>query len=134
MTVLYKNGPHDTVVDPKSLTEQEHLESTDINKMVRAAARGLQVRGGGQGVYGYDDTTMDGVKFRIEKERLETELGIIAKEHEFTEEELKAIPEELQKKFQFKKKAKTNDDKTTKETPKEQETETLSNTQEPVKN
>lgn len=112
--VEYKQTPYDTIIEGDSLTEQEHTDSCDANKMLLNAARGMSVRGGAQPQYGYDDTTMDGVQFRIQKEALERELANGPKE--FSEEELELIPKPIQEKFGYKVKAKTpkNDDKTTK--------------------
>lgn len=104
-----------------SLTEQEHKDSCDINKMISAIHRGGTVRGSSSRLqYGYDDVNMDAVQFRIKKERLERELAETSKTQEFSEEELKHVPPSVQKKFGFKKKAPKrdepakNDDKTTK--------------------
>lgn len=118
MAILYKQTPFDTIIEGESLTEQEHIDSCDINKMIKNAARGMQIRGGNNPVYGYDDTTMDGLQFRIEKERLENELTRIAEEEELLPEALESLPQKVKEKFKFKvKKAKnaTNDDKTTNE-------------------
>ena len=94
------------------MTEQEHIDSCDINKMVKAAARGQQVRGSKNPLqYGYDDTTMDGVSLRIEKERLEKELA-----DGVSEETHKILPDHLKKRIKIKK-AQKNDDQTTKNEP-----------------
>lgn len=83
--------------------EQEHKDSCDINKMLRNAARGIQVRGNSaEPVYGYDDTTLDGVTHRINKQNLERELKKTAETAELSEEELKLIPESIKKQFGFK--------------------------------
>lgn len=132
MPLKFKPGPYDTVVDPESLTEQEHVDSCDINKMLRSAINGHDIRMRNPGSYGYDDTTMDAVQFRVEKQRLEEELGKTASEHEFEEHELAHIPDQVQKKFGFKKKAKKqtakndkpNDDKKPSETSPPQEAKT----------
>lgn len=110
--------PCDTAIYTKgeSLTEQEHKDSCDINKMVRNAARGLPVRGSGEPRYGYDDTTMDGVSMRIEKERLERELKALANENELSEKELAMVPASVRKKIQF---------KTKKEKPEQQKNDEL---------
>lgn len=125
--VRYKPTPYDTKVEGPSLTETEHQDSCDINKMLHNASRGLQVRGNSHPqTYGYDDTTMDGVQFRIQKENLEQNLANGQKE--FEQNELDLIPTQVQKKFGFKvrkKQTPTNDDKTTKKgdpTPDPQET------------
>lgn len=112
---------HATPVDSVSMTEPEHLESCDINKMVRDAARGIQVRGSSRDpVFGHDDTTMDGVQFRILKEETERNLSDLARQNEFSPDELKHMPAHVQKKFGFKTKkapkpdpALNDDDKTT---------------------
>lgn len=96
--------------------EQEHKDSCDVTKMLRDIDRGILVRGNpAPPVYGYDDTTMDSVTHRIQKEKLERELFKSAKSVELTEEEMKLIPKNIQKKFGFKIKKskiveKTNDD------------------------
>lgn len=112
--------PHATEVTQESITEQEHKDSCDINKMLKSAQRGLQVRGGPPPVFGPDDTTMTGLQFRQEKARLEHELAESAKAQEYLEGELNHIPPDIRKKFGFKQKkdqpqtAQTNDDLTTK--------------------
>lgn len=117
MAVLYKTTKHDVVNDEPSLTEIEHADSCDINKMMKHASRGQEIRGNSsRQTYGYDDTTMDGVQFRIQKEQLENQLA--SGQQEFTEEELAFIPPKVQEKFKFKvrkKQTPTNDDKTTKQ-------------------
>ena len=115
MAIKYDPTPWDFHTEGPSLTEQEHADSCDINKMVKNAMRGMDVRGSIPGNYGYDDTTMDGLTFRMEKQRLEQELASGPKE--FEEEEFKLIPKSIAEKFGFTKKAtkqaNTNDDKTT---------------------
>lgn len=97
--------PSDIVPQGDSLTEQEHKDSCDVNKMILNAMRGLEIRGSSnQNQYGYDDTTMDAVQFRIQKEQLETELSATAQANEFSEDELKHIPKDVQTKFKFRKK------------------------------
>lgn len=99
--IMYEPTKHAFFCTGESLTEPEHMESCDINTMVRNAARGLQVRGGPQPVFGYDDTTMDGVQFRIQKEALEKELQASAK-NEIEPQFADFIPESVKKKFGFK--------------------------------
>lgn len=119
MPLQYKIPPFATKISGESDTEQEHLDSCDINKMIKNAHRGLQVRGSSnEPIYGYDDTTMTKLQLLQEKQRLESELTQIAEEHEFMSNELTYIPPEVRKKFKFKeKKAEKaqNDDKTTKQ-------------------
>lgn len=92
-------------LDP-SLTEQEWKDMCDINLMLKSAARGAMVMGSSQPlVYGEDDMTMDAVAFRIKKAKLEQEMAKIAKETEFTEEEIEKIPPKVREKFSFRKKA-----------------------------
>lgn len=109
--------------DP-SLTETEHADSCDINKMIKKVLKGQQVRGGAPAIYGHDDLTMDGLSHRIMKAQTEEELQSIAQTHEFTQQELDLIPKSLQEKFKFKvrkpeapKPAPKNDDQTTKNEP-----------------
>lgn len=121
MPIQYKPTKHAFVTKGAPLTEQEHKDSCDINKMLKASSRGLQVRGSkNEPRYGFDDTTLDGVQFRIKKQELEAELSEISAKHEFSPEELEHIPPDVKKKFKFKtKKAdqktppKNDDDKTT---------------------
>lgn len=107
--ILSKPTKHAFYTEGDSLTETEHKDSCDINKMIADAHRGRQVRGGPQPQYGYDDTTLGPVEFRIKKEQLENELSETAKTHEFSPEELKHIHPDVQKKFKFKVKAKRDE-------------------------
>lgn len=117
MALNYQPSKHAFITDEEDLTEQEHLDSCDINKMVKNAMRGMQVRGGNNPIYGYDDTTIDGLQHRILKQQLEQELGDLS-EGEFDQETLDQIGPEIVKKFGFKlkqvKDLPKNDDKTTK--------------------
>lgn len=118
MPILYKTTKYDLVCSDDHLTEQEHIPACDINKMLKAAARGQLVLGArGEPVYGYDDTNMDKLTLLIEKARLEQELGELSSQTEFTEDELKLISPELVKQFGFKVKKVSetpkNDDQTT---------------------
>lgn len=99
MAVLAKPGKYATQIIGESLTEQEHLDSCDINKMLKAASRGQHVRGGKTPKFGFDDTTMDGLQHRIQKQRLENELQQTFSNHEFTEEQINAIPDSVKEKF-----------------------------------
>lgn len=112
MAILTKPSKHAFYTEGETLTEQEHSDSCDINKMILSARRGQQIRGGSPPQYGYDDMTMDGVQHRIKKAQIERELSSISSENEFDEKILDKIPESVKQKFKFKKKAK-NDDKTT---------------------
>jgi len=110
--------------DSECWTEQEHKDSCDINLMLKAQERGMMIRGSNrEPQYGVDDTTMDGLSFRIQKANLEEVL--LNGQKEFTEEELKLFPKDIIEKFGYKLKKEaaqpkaTNDDKTTKK-PKEQ--------------
>ena len=75
MALNYQPSKNAFFTNEEELTEQEHLDSCDINKMVKNAMRGMQVRGGRNPVYGYDDMTMGGLKHRILKQQLELELS-----------------------------------------------------------
>lgn len=114
MANLNKNDrrPGDPILDPKSMTEQEHKDSCDINKMIGDLALGKPVRSSDKVLYGHDDLTISSTEFHIQKKAIENELVDIAENHEFTEEELKHIPPQVQKRFKLKTKPKTNDDKT----------------------
>lgn len=108
MAIKYSQGKPSkfaTVNDEDSLTEQEHKESCDINKMLKAAARGQAIMTNGRsGIFwkdgGYDDLTKSGLDHRIQKQKIEEDLSKLKKDH-FTEEELKAIPLNIIKKFGF---------------------------------
>lgn len=118
MAILSTPSQYAFFTEGESLTETEHAPSCDINLMLRNAARGLNVRGSyNPGTYGYDDTTMDGVQFRIQKEQIESELQQLQDgDHEFTEQELAAIDKispHLRKKYNLKIKSQKNDDQTT---------------------
>lgn len=102
MALQYKTAPDATVVDPISLTEVEHKDSCDINLMYKNIQRGLQVRGGPQPQFGNDDLTISGLDFRIEKQRLEQELGELAHNQEFEESIFKSIPLKIREHFGFK--------------------------------
>lgn len=121
VAIQYQSSKYAFVTEGEELTEQEHLDSCDINKMVKNAMRGMQVRGGSNPIYGYDDITMDGLQHRILKQQLEQELGDLS-EGEFDQETLDQIGPEIVKKFGFKLKKtldsekKQNDDQTTKKT------------------
>lgn len=111
MPILYKPSKYAFLTDGEILTEQEHKDSCDVNKMLAQAKRGYQIRGSNTSpIYGYDDTTMDAVTHRIQKQKLEEELIKISKTSEFTEEELKSIPESIKNKFKFKTKQKAKND------------------------
>ena len=71
MAIQYTPTKYAFHTEGDSLTDQEYKDSCDINKMIAAALRGQDIRGSGPQQYGYDDTTMDGVRFRIEKEQLD---------------------------------------------------------------
>lgn len=102
MAKLYLSSDYAIYPEGNSLTEQEHTDSCDINKMVKNAARGLQVRGGPQPQFGYDDTTLTGLDVRIQKQQLEESLHKISSENEFSPEELQHIPNDVKSKFKFK--------------------------------
>lgn len=117
MAILYKTPKDAFFTEGESLTEQEHQDSCDINKMIKSALRGMEVRGSDNDRYGYDDMTMDGLSHRIQKQALEESLTDLANKNEYTDEELAAIPESVKQKFKFKSKGKSqkakNDDQTT---------------------
>lgn len=105
--IKYQNSKHAIKFTEPSLTEQEHTESCDINKMIRDAHRGMTVRGGGTNRYGYDDTTMDAVQFRIQKQELEKNLGEYFENNEIDDAEedaLKGYAPSALKKFKIRKK------------------------------
>lgn len=109
MPVLYKPSQFAFYTEGELLTEQEHKNSCDINKMIKNAHRGLPVRGGYSPQYGYDDMTMDGVQFRIQKAELEKSLHEVS-ETEFSQREFDLIPKEIREKFKFKVKKEATDD------------------------
>lgn len=114
--IQYTPSKHAFYTEGPSLTEQEHKDSCDINIMIKNAHRGMNIRGGSTPQYGYDDTTMDALQFRIQKEKLESELSNVPKE--FEQHELDLIPEPIKQKFGYKlrknPKNAPNDDQTTK--------------------
>lgn len=104
--ILYEPSPYAVYCEGESLTEPEHKDSCDINKMIKAAHRGIDLRGNPHpGEYGYDDTTMDGLTFRIEKEKIERELAESLNEAEFTDEHEKLLPDEVKRRYKIRKKA-----------------------------
>lgn len=116
MPIQYTPTKHAFYTEGESLTDQEYKDSCDINKMISRALQGQEIRGSGPQQYGYDDTTMDAVTYRIQKEQLEESLSSGPKE--FEKEELDLIPEKVKQKFGFKQKAQKNDEpKTTKPAP-----------------
>lgn len=120
MAILYSPTKFAFFTEGDPVTEPEHQDSCDINKMMRNALKGLQVRGGPNPVYGEDDLTMDAVSFHIQKQNLEKELNEIAEKHEFDPKELDLIPKKVRDKYKFKIKNELNDKKT--EIPKVPET------------
>lgn len=126
MPKMYDPNPDAFYCTPSELdlcngAEQEHADSCDVNKMIKRAANGQTIRTSlSQPIYGYDDTTMDAVQYRIQKEQLEKDLNETAKSGELDEAFEKHIPEGIKKKFglKFKKKQNllnddSNDDKST---------------------
>lgn len=121
MAIKYEPTPWDLHFDPQEIdacpygAEQEHIDSCDINKMLGNLIRGQEVRGSHQAPYGHDDTTMDGVQFRIQKAQLEQELSL--GEKEFEEHIFNSIPKTIRDHFGMtikKTKNAPNDDLTTK--------------------
>lgn len=121
MAIKYLHTKYAFNTTGPSLTEQEHKDSCDINIMIKSVQRGQQIRGSAKpSVYGYDDTTIDGVQHRIQKQQLEESLTDFTRKNELDTKELKLIPPQVQQKFGFKEKkaqpkppAPQNDDKTT---------------------
>lgn len=107
MPRMFEFSPYAIHNDEPSLTEQEHINSCDANKMIKAAMNGQTFRGTtSEPQYGYDDTTLDAVQYRIQKEALEKELNDISSTHEFEPQELNYIPDPVKKRFKFKQKNK----------------------------
>lgn len=103
MPILYKPSQWAITIDGPTLTEQEHKDSCDINKMLKNASRGAEIRGNpNQTRYGYDDTTMDGLTLRMQKAQLEAEISKFANDHTLTPEELAKIPQVVKDLFPFK--------------------------------
>lgn len=75
MALQYK--PSKYAFDPgdKTIVEQEHKASCDINKMILAAKRGQLVRGGPAPRYGVDDTNLTKMDVLIAKEAIEREIA-----------------------------------------------------------
>lgn len=103
----------------KSLTEQEHKDSCDINKMIGSLNRGQQVRmqktkpaqWDGKA---FDDMSANKLDIMIEKERLEKDLSVTMQTNEFTEEQAKHIPNSIKEKFGIKIKKESDETKTKK--------------------
>lgn len=113
MAINYNlNKPYALKNDKPSLTEPEHKESCDINVMLRRVHNGQQVRvSRNQPQYGHDDTTIDGLSHRINKQNLEQDLQQTFNSHEFSPEEADALPGQVKQRFKIKiKKSATNDD------------------------
>lgn len=119
MAIKYQHSKFAFQCTGEKLTEQEHKDSCDINRMIRNAIRGNPVRT--QKIPPWrdgltDDMNRSGLSHRIEKQKLESQLSELAKT-DLHPEALKEIPESLQKKFGFKSKkpkpAKNDDDQTT---------------------
>lgn len=104
MAIKYQSSKYAFHTVGESLTEPEFQKDCDINVMFRRLHQGQPVSTKPTSGFGYDDTTLDGLSFRIQKQRTEEELAQIAKTHEFTEEELRYIPEKVKKKFSFRQK------------------------------
>ena len=122
MAVLNKPGKYALKFEDPSLTEQEHKDSCDINKMILNAFRGAQVRGSNAPLrYGEEDVNMTPMDIHLQREATEAELSQIAETHELEEEAQKYIPDAVKEKFKFKFKSKKtqnqNDDQTTKQNP-----------------
>lgn len=110
--IKYKPGRVPFICEGDSLTEQEHRDSCDVNTMLRRAANGQPIRTSSV-TYGSEDMNLDLTQHLINKKRVEENLTQLARENEFDEEDLKKIPESIQKKFGFKK-AKTKKQQETK--------------------
>lgn len=107
MANLNKPTPYDTPVDTESMTEQEHKDSCDINKMILAAHRGQQIRQAKPGLWvdgSFDDMNQSLTSLRIQKEHTEIALAEYAQNNELTEAEWKAFPDEVKKRFKLRKK------------------------------
>lgn len=126
MPIKYQHSKHALINNEESLTEQEHLESCDINIMIYNAHRGMEIPGGGPTEGGYDDTTLSGLDLRIQ---LDQDLNKMAEEGITKEEynnlhptirrtkkfKLKKTQEELDYEDYKSKKSSQNNDKTTKQ-------------------
>lgn len=109
--ILYKPSKHAFFTEGDSLTEQEHTDSCDINKMMRNLERGYNVRMSKTGPWhdgATDDLTMDSVSYRIAAEENLRELNRIVSEDELDEDVLKIIPDSVKQKFKFKTKKKAS--------------------------
>lgn len=110
MPILYKPEKYAYYTEGDSLTEQEHKDLCDANIMIKRAAQGKTILTRDVAGYGYDDTTLDGLQFRIQKQQLEEELNE-SLQNEFTEEEAKAIKESLPERFHERVKVKGKQDR-----------------------
>nr|QJB20066.1 MAG: hypothetical protein [Microvirus sp.] len=104
MPLQYDNSkkPYATFNNDPSQTEPEHQDSTDINKMLKRAIQGLDVRGAksmGKWEEGtVDDTTQTLLSIKLEKKELEDYLSNLPKD-ELTSEQLSLIDPKLVKQF-----------------------------------
>lgn len=117
--ILYKPTQYAFYTEGPSLTEQEHKNSTDAKLMLQRAAKGQDVYTRSVN-YGSDDMNYDLTQHLIQKQTLEAELLSHAQNSDFSEEELKSIPQTILQKFGIKARKKSqmpvppkNDDQTT---------------------
>lgn len=105
MPILYEPEEYAYYTVGDSLTEPEHKDMCDANIMIKRAIQGKSILTRNPGSYGYDDTTLDGVQFRIQKQQLEQELSE-SLQNEFTEEEAKqlkaSLPEHMHERIKVK--------------------------------
>ncbi|AZL82670.1 hypothetical protein [Apis mellifera associated microvirus 60] len=94
MPLLYKPEKYAYYTVGDSLTEQEHADMCDANIMIKRALKGQSILTQEPAGYGYDDTTLDGLSHRIQKQQLEEELNESLK-NEVSEEEAKRLKEML---------------------------------------
>lgn len=105
MPLQYNYGPNAVINDEASLTEQEWKDSCDINKMIRGALKGAIMNGSpNPAVFGYDDTTLDGVTHRINLQKSHEAMEKLSKE-ELEPLAYENIPDHIRKKFKLRKKS-----------------------------
>lgn len=107
MAILYKANKDAIMPVGESLTEQEHLESCDINRQVERARRGLPLIGSAnEPRYGVDDTNLDLMQVKNALRDAEARMNEVPKDS-LSEEELAHVPEGVRKKFGLKAKPKS---------------------------
>jgi len=142
MPLMYKPSKHAKFFDPKEgVTEQEHKDSCDINKMIKAVNNGQMVRQANMGPWfdnpdgtpgAFDDTNLDGLHHRIRRQRMIDQVILDIKSGPMDQEAFNQLPEKVQQLYlqhgvklkraepNLGKKGEKTNDQTNKKTPKKQ--------------